>query len=130
MSSGSQRSRAAEVRLPHLRYVRRTDFLGVSFSIRKGYLDQAFHVSPPPHGFSHTSFSSIIVVSRPAADRRAAVNAPAGPPPRTTTRFIASDSGGLLCTCGRRVYRRVSGRKRTRRPGTGRRSIAERPFRL
>src|SRR4051794_2391853 len=113
MSSGSQRSSAAEVWLPHVRYVLRTDFLGVSLSIRKGYLDQAFHVSPPPHGFSQASFSSMTVVSRPAAARRAAVNAPAGPPPRTTTRFIASDSDGLPVTCGRWVYRRVSRWKST-----------------
>src|SRR5689334_13301456 len=45
---------------------------------------------PPPHGFSHASFSSRTIVSRPALASFSAAKAPAGPPPNTATLFITA----------------------------------------
>src|SRR5271167_4116661 len=65
--------------------------LGVSLSIRNGYSEYALYVNPPPHGFSHASFSSNTVALRPALARRSAAKAPAGPPPKIATVFIVSN---------------------------------------
>src|ERR1019366_7743150 len=64
-------------------------FFGVAFSARKGYWEYAFQVRPPPHGFSHASFSSNTTVLTPLEASCAAANAPEGPPPRIAT-FMAS----------------------------------------
>src|ERR1019366_9703907 len=63
-------------------------FFGVAFSARKGYWEYAFQVRPPPHGFSHASFSSNTTVLTPVEASCAAANAPEGPPPRIATFMV------------------------------------------
>src|SRR5258708_4524766 len=64
------------------------NFLGIWLSTRNGYWLYGLKVRAPPQGFSHASFSSKTTVSSPAVANRSAAKAPAGPPPRTATRFI------------------------------------------